>query len=468
MSQARYDSARLKQLDVAHHLQPHQDYKLIQNMGGSRIITRAEGCYIYDSDGNALLDAMAGLWCVQVGYGRKELADAARDQMVELPFYNTFFKTVAPSTVMLAAKVAELLGGNLSHVFFNNSGSEAIDTVIRMVRYYWQVKGKPERHVIIARKNAYHGSTIAGTSLGGMAAMHKQGGPWVPGIEHVMQPYSFNEGFGESAEAFAERAANAVEERISAGRAGKSRRVHRRAGARRGRRDHSAGGLLARIEAICRKYGILLICDEVICGFGRLGKWFGFQHFGIKPDLVSMAKGLSSGYLPISAVGVSAPIVETLRGAGEFIHGYTYSGHPTCAAVALKNIEIIEREKLVERTANETGPHLARRLAEIGRSSAGGRGAFPRFDRRHRNRLEERHEPALRRQGRQGGADRPRHLHQERPDGARRARHHRHEPAAGDHARGDRQHVRHPAQGDGGSAAGTEGAGIAQLNPVRA
>ncbi len=203
-----------------------------------------------------------------------------------------------------------------------------------MVRYYWQVKGKPERHVIIARKNAYHGSTIAGTSLGGMTAMHKQGGPWVPGVEHVMQPYSFDEGFGEDAEAFAERAASAIEERISAGRAGEGRRVHRRAGARRGRRDHSAGGLLARIEAICRKYGILLVCDEVICGFGRLGKWFGFQHFGVKPDLVSMAKGLSSGYLPISAVGVSAPIVETLRGAGEFVHGYTYSGHPTCAAAS--------------------------------------------------------------------------------------------------------------------------------------
>ena len=365
MSQANYDSVKLKQLDVAHHLQPHQDYKLIQTMGGSRIITRAEGCYIFDSDGNRILDAMAGLWCVQVGYGRKELADTAHAQMVELPFYNAFFKTVAPSTVMLATKVSELLGSDFSHVFFNNSGSEAIDTVIRMVRYYWQVKGKPERHVMIARKNAYHGSTIAGTSLGGMEAMHKQGGPWVPGIEHVMQPYSFGEGFGESAEAFAERAASAVEERIL--QVGPERVAAFIAEPVQG-----AGGVIIppegywrKVEAICRKYGILLICDEVICGFGRLGKWFGFQHFGIKPDMVSMAKGLSSGYLPISAVGVSASIVETLRGAGEFIHGYTYSGHPTCAAVALKNIEIIEREKLVERTANETGPYLAKRMAEI-------------------------------------------------------------------------------------------------------
>ena len=312
---------------------------------------------------------MAGLWCVQVGYGRKELADAARDQMLELPFYNAFFKTVAPSTVMLATKVSELLGGDFSHVFFNNSGSEAIDTVIRMVRYYWQVKGQPERHVLIARRNAYHGSTIGGTSLGGMEAMHKQGGPWLPGIEHVMQPYGFGEGFGESTASFAERAANAVEERIL--QVGPDKVAAFIAEPVQG-----AGGVIIppegywrKVEAICRKHGILLICDEVICGFGRLGRWFGFQHFGIKPDLVSMAKGLSSGYLPISAVGVSAPIVETLRGAGEFIHGFTYSGHPTSAAVALKNIEIIEREKLVERTANETGPHLAQRMRAIAQHS---------------------------------------------------------------------------------------------------
>ena len=156
----------------------YTDYKLIQSMGGSRIIMRAEGCYhLTIPTATAILDAMAGLWCVQVGYGRKELADAAHEQMMELPFYNTFFKTSAPSTVMLAAKVAELLGGNLSHVFFNNSGSEAIDTVIRMVRYYWQVKGKPERNVMIARKNAYHGSTIAGTSLGGMDSHAQAGRP---------------------------------------------------------------------------------------------------------------------------------------------------------------------------------------------------------------------------------------------------------------------------------------------------
>ena len=366
MTLKNYDIAELRRLDVAHHLPAQQDHKLMLELGGSRIITRADGCTIHDGDGHALLDGMAGLWCVQVGYGREELAKAAYDQMLELAYYNTFFKTAAPPTVLLAAKLAELLGGDLQHIFFNNSGSEAVDTVLRLARYYWQAKGQPNRNIIIARINGYHGSTVAGASLGGMKHMHAQGGPWVPGIEHVMQPYAFNEGFGEDPLTFGERAADAIEQRILA--VGPEN-----VAAFIGEPIQGAGGVIIppenywpRVEAICRKYGVLLVCDEVICGFGRLGRWFGYQHFGVKPDLVSMAKGLSSGYLPISAVGVADHIVDVLREVGgDFVHGYTYSGHPTCAAVALKNIEIMEREALVERTANETGPYLARGLAEL-------------------------------------------------------------------------------------------------------
>jgi len=361
-----YDIAELRRLDVAHHLPAQQDYALMQQLGGSRIITRADACTIHDGDGNALLDAMAGLWCVNIGYGREELAKAAYDQMRELPFYNTFFKTASPPPIQLATKLSSLLGGHFSHVFFNSSGSEAIDTLIRLVRYYWQAKGNPERHIIIGRTNGYHGSTVAGASLGGMKAMHDQGGPWVPGFEHVMQPYKFADGFDEDEEAFAARAAAAIEERIlSVG--------PEKIAAFIGEPVQGAGGVIIppagywpRVEAICRKYGILLCCDEVICGFGRLGSWFGFQHYGIQPDLVTMAKGLSSGYIPISAVGVADFIVEALRGAGtDFVHGYTYSGHPTAAAVALKNLEIIEREDLVERTRTVTGPYLAARLADL-------------------------------------------------------------------------------------------------------
>jgi len=361
-----YNIAELRRLDVDHHLAAQQDHGMMRDIGGARIITRADGCYIRDAEGNAILDAMAGLWCVQVGYGRKELASAAYEQMLELPYYNTFFKTASPPTIELASKIAGLLGGNLSHVFFNSSGSEAIDTIIRMARFYWQAKGQPERHVIIARENGYHGSTIAGASLGGMRAMHAQGGPWVPGIEHIRQPYLFNDGFGEDPRAFGEAAADALEQKIL--EVGPER-----VAAFIGEPVQGAGGVIIppetywpRVEAICRKYGILLVSDDVICGFGRLGQWFGFQHFGIKPDLVSMAKGMSSGYLPISAVGVADHIVEVLRAVGDdFVHGYTYSGHPTAAAVALKNIEIMENEDLVRRTREDTGPYLARRMAAL-------------------------------------------------------------------------------------------------------
>ena len=360
-----YDIPALRELDVAHHLPAQSSYKLQADMGGSRIITHAKGSTVYDGEGHAILDGMAGLWCVNVGYGRPELVEVAARQMEELPYYNTFFRTATVPPIELAAKVAGLLGGNLKHVFFNNSGSESNDTVFRLVRTYWTMKGEPNRTIFISRHNAYHGSTVASASLGGMEYMHVQGGLPIPGIEHVMQPYLFGEAFGEDPEAFATRAANAIEERILA--VGPEN-----VAAFIGEPVQGAGGVIIpppgywqKVEAICRKYGILLVSDEVICGFGRLGEWFGFQHFGIRPDIVSMAKGLSSGYLPISATGVSSEIVDVLRASGDdFVHGYTYSGHPVCAAVALRNIQIIEDEHLVERTREDTGPYLAKAMAE--------------------------------------------------------------------------------------------------------
>jgi putrescine aminotransferase len=366
MAARNYNIPELRRLDVEHHLPAQANYGEIQALGGSRIITRAEGCTIYDGDGNAILDGMAGLWCVNVGYGREELARAAYEQLMELPFYNTFFKTATPPTVMLAAKIAEKLGGELQHVFFNSSGSEANDTVMRMVRHYWTVKGEPKRTVFISRWNAYHGSTMAGASLGGMKHMHPIGGLPIPGIEHVMQPYRFNEGFGEDEAAFCARAAQEVEDKIlEVGPENVAAFI--------GEVVQGAGGVIIppngywkKVEAICRKYGVLLVVDEVITGFGRLGSWFGFQHFDVTPDLVPMAKGLSSGYLPISAVGVSREIVSVLREkGGDFVHGYTYSGHPVSAAVALKNIEIIEREGLVERVKSDIGPHFAEAIRRL-------------------------------------------------------------------------------------------------------
>ena len=360
-----YNIAELRRLDVAHHLPAQADWQEIENLGGSRIITHADGCYIHDGDGNRILDGMAGLWCVNVGYGRSELAEVAAEQMKELPFYNTFFKTATPPTVLLAQKIASLTQNRLPHVFFNASGSEANDTIFRMVRHYWKTKGEPKRTIFISRWNAYHGSTVAGVSLGGMKAMHAQGDLPIPGIEHVRQPYWYNEGRDMTPEAFGTICAQAIEDRIiEVGPENVAAFI--------GEPVQGAGGVIIPpanywplVEAICRKYGILMICDEVICGFGRTGNMWGHETMGVKPDIIAMAKGLSSGYLPISAVAVSEAVVKVLKTGGDFVHGFTYSGHPVAAAVALRNIEILEREGLVERTRSVTGPYLAKALAAL-------------------------------------------------------------------------------------------------------
>jgi putrescine---pyruvate transaminase len=365
-----YDIAELRRIDIAHHLPAQADWQEIENLGGSRIITHADGCYIHDGDGNRILDGMAGLWCVNVGYGRSELAEVAREQMLELPFYNTFFKTATPPTVLLAQKIAGLTQNRLPHVFFNASGSEANDTILRMVRHYWQVKGETTRTIFISRRNAYHGSTVAGVSLGGMQmmhdqGMHKKGEVPVAGIAHTRQPYWYNEGRDMTPEDFGTACAAAIEEKIlEVGPENVAAFI--------GEPVQGAGGVIIppanywpQVEAICRKYGILLVCDEVICGFGRTGNMWGHETMGVKPDIIAMAKGLSSGYLPISAVAVSDEIVRVMKTGGDFVHGFTYSGHPVAAAVALRNIEIIEREGLVDKVRRVTAPHLARALATL-------------------------------------------------------------------------------------------------------
>ncbi|MDW3206640.1 MAG: aspartate aminotransferase family protein [Alphaproteobacteria bacterium] len=360
------DVEELVRLDTAHHMHPFTDYKGLAGEGGSRIITRAEGVYLYDGHNNKILDGMAGLWCVNVGYGRDDLAEVAYRQLKELPYYNTFFKTAHAPSIELAAKVAEKLPANFNRVFFANSGSEANDTNVRMVHHYWQCAGKPEKRFIIGRENAYHGSTVAGAALGGMAPMHKQGGKLIPTIHHVMQPYWYKLGGEMTPAEFGLHAAKSLEDRIL-------ELGPENVAAFIGEPIQGAGGVIIppetywpEINRICKQYDILLIADEVICGFGRTGNWFGLETFGIEPDLITMAKGLSSGYMPIAATGVSDRVADTITAhGGEFFHGYTYSGHPVACAVALKNIEILESEGLVEKTATETGPHLAKRLAEF-------------------------------------------------------------------------------------------------------
>lgn len=359
------DTQTLQDLDRRHHMHPFTDQGDL-NQRGTRIITKADGVYLWDSEGHKMLDGMAGLWCVAIGYGRRELADAAHHQMMELPYYNSFFQCTTPPAIRLAKKLAELAPAHLNNVFFTGSGSESNDTVLRLVRHYWTVKGQPEKSVIISRKNAYHGSTVAGASLGGMSYMHKQGGLPIPGIEHIDQPYWFDEGGDLTADEFGLERARQLEHKILEMGVDK-------VAAFIGEPIQGAGGVIIppatywpEIQRICEKYGILLIADEVICGFGRTGNWFGSETFGMRPDFMSIAKGLSSGYLPIGGVLVSDRVADVLKQqGGDINHGYTYSGHPATAAVALKNIEIIEKEKLVERVAEDTGPYLQARWREL-------------------------------------------------------------------------------------------------------
>ena len=365
MTYQNYSLKQLQQIDAAHHLHPFTDHKELRE-AGSRMITRAEGPFIYDSEGTELLDGMAGLWCVNVGYGRDELAQAAYAQMKEMPYYNSFFKCSTPTPVLLSKKLAELAPRNINQVFYGSSGSESNDTALRLVRHYWALEGKPEKNRIISRKMAYHGSTVAGTSLGGMEGMHQQLGGAVPNIVHVMMPYAYELALpGESDDDFGLRAARSVEDAIlEAGADNVAAFI--------GEPIMGAGGVKIppasywpEIQRICRKYDVLLMLDEVITGYGRTGEWFAAQTFGIEADTITTAKALTSGYQPLSALLVGDRIASTLvEKGGEFYHGYTYSGHPVACAVALKNIEIIEREGLVERVKTDTGPYFAQMLKE--------------------------------------------------------------------------------------------------------
>ncbi|MEW6982492.1 aspartate aminotransferase family protein [Colwelliaceae bacterium 6471] len=351
--------------DNAHHLHPFSDTKALTEKG-PRVITHAQGVYVHDSEGNKLLDAMAGLWCVNIGYGRQELVDIATKQMTELPYYNLFFQTTHSPAAELATKIASIAPEHMNRVFFTGSGSEANDTVFRMVRRYWDLMGQPTKKTFISRENAYHGSTVVGASLGGMGYMHSQGDLPIAGIEHVEQPYWFTKGGELTKEEFGIKAAQSLEAKIL-------ELGVENVAAFIAEPFQGAGGVIVppdsywpEIKRILAKYDILLVVDEVISGFGRTGEWFASQYYDLKPDLMPIAKGLSSGYLPIGGVIVGDKVADVLiEKGGDFNHGFTYSGHPVAAAVALKNIELLESEEIVARVKADTSPYLQRRWQEL-------------------------------------------------------------------------------------------------------
>jgi len=363
----KFDTRAIQEMDGAHYLHAFTDNQALAKKG-ARVIVKGEGIYIWDSEGKRLLDGMSGLWCMNVGYGRKSIADAVYTQMQELPYYNSFFQTTNVPAAKLAAKLVEISPANFNHVFFTGSGSESNDTNLKFVRRYWDVLGQKDRNIIISRHNGYHGSTIAASTLGGMSGMHEQQvGLSIPNVVHIGQPYYAEGGKGMTPEQFGMEAASWLEKKILELGA-------ERVAAFIGEPVQGAGGVIIppstywpEIQRICDKYGILLIADEVICGFGRLGTWFGSEYFGIKPDLITFAKGVTSGYIPLGGVLVGDRVAKVvLEQGGEFNHGFTYSGHPVACAAALENIRIIQEEKLVEKVNRETGPYLKKKFEELG------------------------------------------------------------------------------------------------------
>lgn len=351
-------------LDSSHYLHPFTDYKQLAQQG-SRIITRAEGAYIYDSEGREILDGMSGLWCVSLGYGQTRIADAVYRQLQELPYYNSFFQCAHPPVIELASRLSEVSQPQFNNVFFTGSGSEANDTQLRIIRRYWDLMDQPSRRYVISRKNAYHGSTIAGASLGGMGFMHKQF-ETLTYVSHVDQPYWFGEGGDMDPQEFGRKAAASLEQRIL-------ELGPENVAAFIAEPVQGAGGVIVppasywpEIQRICTEHNILLISDEVICGFGRLGEWFGADYYEVKPDLISFAKAVTNGYQPLGGVLVGDRVAEVIKAdGGEFAHGYTYSGHPAACAAALATLDILQEEKIIERVRDDIAPYLQGRWAEL-------------------------------------------------------------------------------------------------------
>jgi len=358
------NTTALRQMDQSHHLHPFTDFHEYAQHGG-RIVSKAEHIYITDSEGHQMLDGMSGLWCCNLGYSQQGIIDAVYQQMQELPYYNNFFQCSNQPAAELAKALVDVTPARFNHVFFTNSGSEANDTNIRLVHRYFDLLGKPGKKLIISRKNAYHGSTIAAASLGGMSGMHKQA-RGLDYVHHINQPHWFEEGGDLDPDAFGIEVARELETMID--KLGEDKVAAFIAEPVQG-----AGGVIIppdtywpEIQRICNERDILLIADEVICGFGRTGQWFGSETYGIEPDLMTFAKAVTNGYMPLGGVMVGDKVADVLlSGGGEFTHGLTYSGHPAACAAGLATLKILHATNVIETAATTVAPHFQKRLREF-------------------------------------------------------------------------------------------------------
>jgi putrescine aminotransferase len=357
-------SKALKELDRARYLHPFTNYKQYAKKGGN-IYTRADGIFLYDTDGNELLDGMSGLWCTNLGYSQSKIIQAVTAQLEQLPYYNSFFGCANEAAVSMADELTKIMPDGMDHVFFTNSGSEANDTNIRLVHRYFDLLDKPNKKIIISRENAYHGSTIAAASLGGMSSMHKQFIP-LPYIDYVPQPYAFAEDNELSADEFGINCAQALADKIDALGADN-------VAAFIAEPIQGAGGVIVppasywpAVQKVLDERDVLFISDEVICGFCRTGSWFGSDHFGTKPDLITFAKGVTNGYQPLGGVGVGSKVAEVLLASdSEFSHGFTYSGHPAACAAGLATLEIYHELGTIDYVSNDIAPYWQRKWQEL-------------------------------------------------------------------------------------------------------
>ncbi len=357
--------------DATYHLHPYTNLRVLER-DGPLVIERGEGVFVFDSLGNRYLEGMAGLWCTSLGFSEPRLAEAAYRQMRTLPFYHSFAAKVPSVTTELAERLVELAPAPLARVIFACSGSESNDTAIKMVWYYNNALGRPAKKKIISRRRGYHGVTALTASLTGLPfAQNGFDLPLDVGIHHIDPPHFYRGGLPDESEAaFVARLARQLEELILAEGADTI-------AAFIAEPVMGAGGVIvppatyfAEIQAVLRRHDILLIADEVICGFGRTGSMFGCETFGIRPDMMVLAKALSSGYQPISALLVSDTIYQAVADAsarlGLFGHGYTYSGHPVAAAVALETLKIYAERDIVARV-RDVAPHFQARLRALGK-----------------------------------------------------------------------------------------------------
>ena len=356
--------ATLRRLDRAHHLHPFTDHRDL-HAHGTHIVQSAAGCYVTDETGRRLLDGLAGLWCVNVGYGRTEIADAVHRQMTAVAYYPSFFNTTTEPTIRLAEKIAAYAPRGLSKVFFSNSGSEANETALKLIRAYQKRRGRSAKTKILTRTFAYHGVGLATTSMTGLPSCYEPFDLPLPGFIHVPGPHPYGAGSELSPVDYAAWCLAETE------------RIIRREGADTiaalfAEPVQGAGGVivpppghLKALRELCRAHDIVFVADEVITGFGRLGGWFTSGLWDLDPDVMTLAKGVTSGYVPLGATLVNDAMADVLAEHGTLAHGFTYSGHPVATAAGLANLEILERERLVERVRDDVGPYFQRRLSRF-------------------------------------------------------------------------------------------------------